>query len=295
MRIKKSIGENIFNVVNTLFMLVMIFIMAFPIWHVVMSSLSDSGELLRNTGKLLLKPIGLNFEAYKMVLKNPNIVNGYKVTLYVVVVGTISSVFMTTLGAYGLSRKNLMFGGVLSKLIIFTMLFNGGMIPGYIVINNILHLGNKLAVLILPGLIATWNLMIMRTSFIAFPESLIESAYLDGANDFMVLFRIVIPSSMPIIAVMVLFYGVGYWNSWFNAMLYIRDRTKFPLQLVLREILLSNNTETMMTGRAIDDKSAVSESLKYATIVISTLPILCVYPFLQKYFVKGLLIGSVKG
>ena len=295
MHIKKSKGEIAFTVFNTVFMIVMMFVMAFPLWHVVMSSLSDSGELIRNTGKLLFKPIGFNLESYKLVFKNPNIISGYKVTLFVVLVGTLASVFMTTLGAYGLSRKNLMFGRLFSKMIIFTMLFSGGMIPGYIVVNNVLHLGDKLAVLILPGMISTWNLMVMRTSLAAIPESLIESAQLDGANDFVVLFKIVIPTSMAIIAVMILFYGVSYWNSWFGAMLYIRDREKYPLQLVLREILLSNNTESMMSGRAIDDKSAVSESLKYATIVISTLPILCVYPFLQKYFVKGVLIGSVKG
>lgn len=295
MHIKKSKGEIAFTVFNTVFMIAMIFIMAFPLWHVVMSSLSDSGELIRSTGKLLFKPLGFNFESYKMVFKNPNIVSGYKVTLFTVIVGTLASVFMTTLGAYGLSRKHLMFGSLFSKMIIFTMLFSGGMIPGYIVVNNVLRLGNKLAVLFLPGIISTWNLMVMRTSLAAIPESLIESAQLDGANDFVVLFKIVIPTSMAIIAVMILFYGVSYWNSWFGAMLYIRDREKYPLQLVLREILLSNNTESMMSGRAIDDKSAVSESLKYATIVISTLPILCVYPFLQKYFVKGVLIGSVKG
>lgn len=295
MHIKKSKGEIAFTVFNTVFMIVMMFVMAFPLWHVVMSSLSDSGELIRNTGKLLFKPIGFNLESYKLVFKNPNIISGYKVTLFVVLVGTLASVFMTTLGAYGLSRKNLMFGRLFSKMIIFTMLFSGGMIPGYIVVNNVLHLGDKLAVLILPGMISTWNLMVMRTSLAAIPEGLIESAQLDGANDFVVLFKIVIPTSMAIIAVMILFYGVSYWNSWFGAMLYIRDREKYPLQLVLREILLSNNTESMMSGRAIDDKSAVSESLKYATIVISTLPILCVYPFLQKYFVKGVLIGSVKG
>lgn len=295
MHIKKSKGEIAFTVFNTVFMFVMMFVMAFPLWHVVMSSLSDSGELIRNTGKLLFKPIGFNLESYKLVFKNPNIISGYKVTLFTVLVGTLASVFMTTLGAYGLSRKNLMFGRLFSKMIIFTMLFSGGMIPGYIVVNNVLHLGDKLAVLILPGMISTWNLMVMRTSLAAIPESLIESAQLDGANDFVVLFKIVIPTSMAIIAVMILFYGVSYWNSWFGAMLYIRDREKYPLQLVLREILLSNNTESMMSGRTIDDKSAVSESLKYATIVISTLPILCVYPFLQKYFVKGVLIGSVKG
>ncbi len=296
MLIKKSIGERLFNVFNVLFMLALMFVMAVPLWHVLMASLSDSGEIVRAAGEgVMLWPRGFNFDAYRLVAKNPNIFNGYKITILVVVAGTLMSVVITSFGAYALSRKNLMWKGLVNRMIVFTMLFSGGLIPTYIIINNVYHLGNNLLVLILPGIVSQWNLMVMRTSFEGIPESLIESAKIDGANDFTILFKIVYPTSMAIIVVMILFYGIGYWNAWFNAMLYIRNRSLFPLQLILREILLQNSTNAMTTDIALSDKGSVSESIKYALIVVSTLPILCLYPFLQKYFVKGVMIGAVKG
>ena len=265
-----------------------------PMLHVAMSSFSDPSMLLRTKG-LILWPKGFSTQAYKMVASNPNIFSGYRVTILVVVLGTLLSVAMTSLGAYVLSRRNLMWHGFISKLIIITMFFSGGMIPFYLVVNNILHLGDNIFALILPMLISQWNLMVMRTSFAQIPESLIESAQIDGANDFIILIKIVIPTSMAIIAVMMLFYGVSYWNSWFNAVLFIRKRDLYPLQLILREILIVNASDTMMQSVSAGDKIAVSESIKYSTIVIATVPILFAYPFLQKYFVKGILVGSVKG
>lgn len=294
MHIKRTKGELVFDIINTLLMLGMIFLMGFPIWHVVMASFSDSNEILR-AGGVLFAPLKFTTAAYAKVFTNPNIFNGYKITLFVVIFGTTANVLFTAIAAYCLSRKDFMWRGFLNKLVMFTMLFSGGMIPSYIIFNNVYHLGNNILVLILPGLINTWNLMVMRTSFEGIPESLIESAKLDGANDIMVLFRIVLPSSMAIIAVMVLYYGVAHWNAWFNGMLYMRDRNLYPLQLILREILLINSSGEMLAGVAQEEQAAVSESLKYATIVVSTLPILLVYPFLQKYFVKGVMIGAVKG
>jgi len=292
--IKKNKSEQIFNVFNIVILFAITMITLLPMLHVVMASFSDSTELVKSKG-LVLFPKGFNLEAYKMVAANPSIYSGYRVTIITVVMGTLLSVAMTALGAYVLSRKNLMWYGFISKFIIFTMFFSGGMIPFYIVVNNILHLGDNILALILPALISTWNLMVMRTSFAAIPGSLIESAQIDGANDFVILIKIVIPASMAIIAVMVLFYGVSYWNSWFNAVLFIRKRSLYPLQLILREILIINSQEGMTGNVALADKNAVAESIKYATIVVATVPILLIYPYLQRYFVKGVMVGSVKG
>ena len=180
-------------------------------------------------------------------------------------------------------------------LIIITMYFNGGLIPNYL---NIKQLGlyDSLFSLILPGAISTFNLIIMRTAFFAVPDSLEESARLDGANHFVILFRIILPLTMPTVAVLILYYAVGHWNSWFNAMIYLKTRDKFPLQLILREILIQNDTTAMTAGSGdTGDKLAIAETIRYATIVVATVPILCVYPFLQKYFVKGVMVGAVKG
>ncbi len=294
MRIKRTKGELIFDIANTTLMLGMIFLMGFPIWHVIMASFSDSNAILR-AGGIIFRPLEFTTAAYQKVFANPNIINGYKVTLFVVIFGTTANVFFTAIAAYCLSRKSFMWRGLINRIVMFTMIFSGGMIPSYLVINNALHLGDNILALILPGLINTWNLMIMRTSFEGIPESLIESAKLDGANDIMILFKIVIPSSMAIIAVMVLYYGVAHWNAWFEAVLYMRQRELYPLQLILREILLVNSSSELFAGVSAGEQAAITETLKYATIVVSTLPILIVYPFLQKYFVKGVMIGAVKG
>lgn len=179
-------------------------------------------------------------------------------------------------------------------LIVFTMFFNGGLIPTYLLVNNLGLLDSRWA-LIIPSAMSAYNLIIMRTSFQGIPVSLEESAKLDGANDFTVLFRIVLPLSMPVVAVMILFYGVGHWNSWFNALIYLRTRDLYPLQLILREILITNSTDSMMTGVGGADKMPIGETIKYATIIVATIPILLLYPFLQKYFVKGVMIGAIKG
>ncbi|MDF2927741.1 MAG: sugar transporter permease [Paenibacillaceae bacterium] len=292
--IRRSIGENIFQIVNIVFMLFMIVVTLYPFLYVIFSSLSDSKQLLSHTGALLM-PKGFSFNAYAMVFKNPNIMTGYMNTLIIVVAGTLLNLFMTSLGAYVLSRKGVPWTRPVMLLIIFTMFFSGGLIPSYLLINNWLGLGNSLLALLIPGMISTWNLIILRTSFESIPESLVESAWIDGAHDFTILFRIVIPLSLPVMAVMVLFYGVGHWNAWFNAMIYLRERNLFPLQLILREILIQNSTAYMSGETSMEDAEAVGESIKYATIIVATLPILAVYPFLQKYFVKGVMIGSIKG
>ncbi|MBD2843571.1 carbohydrate ABC transporter permease [Paenibacillus sp. IB182496] len=271
----------------------MMILTLYPLYYIAVASLSHSDALVGHTG-LLLKPLSFNVEAYRFVFQNPNIASGYRNTMLVVLGGTFVNLLMTSLGAYVLSRKQLYWKNHMMFLIAFTMFFSGGLIPTYLLVNNTLGLGNTLTALVVPTLISTWNLIVMRTSFAAIPESLIESAKLDGAHDFTVLFRIVIPLSMPVMAVMILFYGVAHWNAWFQAMIYLRDRNLYPLQLILREILIANSTDAMMTDVSSQDKSRIGESIKYATIMVATLPILIAYPFLQKYFVKGVMIGALK-
>lgn len=291
---KGSLGERIFDKVNLIFLMFLMIITLYPVIYVAFASLSNSNELLAHTG-LLFKPLGINLDAYKAVINNPNIATGYGVTLFVVIVGTILNVFVTSISAFVLTRKQFPLNGVLMVVIIFTMYFGGGMIPRYLFLNDTLGLGNSIWSLMLPGLISTYNLIIMRTNFQSIPDSLEESAKIDGANDITVLFKIILPLSKAIIAVMILMYGVGHWNAWFDAMLFIRTRDLYPLQIILREILISNSTDSMIASGAGGDIEAIGESIKYATIVVSTVPILCVYPFVQKYFTKGVMIGAVKG
>jgi putative aldouronate transport system permease protein len=243
---------------------------------------------------LLLSPLGFNVDGYISVFKNPNIITGYRNTILYVVVGTSINLFMTSLGAYVLSRKGVMLRDPMMMLIVFTMFFSGGLIPNYLLVKN-LGMYNTMWALLIPGAISTYNLIIMRTSFAAIPISLEESARIDGANDFTILFRIVLPLSKAVLSVMVLFYAVAHWNSWFSAMIYLQKRDMFPLQLFLREILVNSSTDSMITGSGGSDKEAISEIIKYCTIVVATVPIIVVYPFLQKYFVKGVMIGAVKG
>ncbi len=287
-----SATDRIFDLVNTIIMLILVIITLYPIYHVLMASFSDSNRLIAHQG-LLISPLGFSWEAYSRVLDNPNIFSGYRNTLIILFLGTFVNLFFTALGAYALSRKFLLRKPIMIA-IIFTMFFSGGLIPTYLLINNWLHMGNSLLALIVPVAISTWNLIIMRTSFEAVSESLIESAKIDGSGEMGILFKIVVPLSMPVIAVMILYYGVAHWNSWFNAMLFIRNRELFPLQLILREILVMNDTSSMQLGDAMADQQGIRESIKYATIMVATLPILFVYPFLQKFFAKGVMIGAVK-
>lgn len=292
---KRSFGERIFDVCNIVIMLLLVFITLYPLYYVVMCSLSDSGQLMGSRGMMIL-PKGFSLAAYEAVFSNPNILTGYRTTLIVVVVGTLLSVFMTSIGAFLITRKQFAIKKVMSYMMVFTMFFSGGMIPTYLLVYKWLHLGDTLWALILPTAISTYNMLIMKSNFEALPDSLEEAAKIDGANDITVLFQIILPLSLPILAVMVLFYGVAQWNSWFNAMLYIRTRAKYPLQLILREILLMNDTSGMNgAAAAAGDQYMIGESIKYATIMVATLPILFVYPFIQKYFVKGIMIGAVKG
>jgi putative aldouronate transport system permease protein len=292
-RLRESPGERLFGVGNVALMLALIVVTLYPLLYVIFASLSSPALLAGHRG-LLFGPLDLTLEAYRRVLENPMILIGYRNTLFYVIVGTTLNVFMTALGAYALSRRNLLLKNPVMFLIVFTMFFSGGLVPTYLLVGQTLHMQDTPWALIVPGAITTINLIIMRTAFNAVPASLDEAARLDGANDWTILFKIYLPLSLPVVAVMILFYGVAHWNSFFPAMVYLRTRELYPLQLVLREILISSNVQNMTTDVSSGDVFAIGETIKYATIVVATLPILFVYPFLQRYFVKGVMIGAIK-
>ncbi|WP_211746675.1 carbohydrate ABC transporter permease [Paenibacillus sp. Marseille-Q4541] len=287
---KKSVGENVFDVVNYLLLILVVLLCAYPMLYIFNSSISDPQQLLASRSLMLL-PEGFSVEAYSKVFQNPKIYSGYMNTLFYVIVGTAVNLLMTTLAAYALSRPDLYGRSFFMKLITFTMFFGGGMIPTFLLIQNLGLLDTRLA-MILPAAISTFNFIIMRTNFMSIPLALIESAKIDGANDFRILFQIVVPLSKPILAVMTLYYAVDHWNDFMGPLLYLRSQDLYPIQIVLRDILLSNSTEAM--GSANDTGFAIGENIKYATIIVSTLPILLVYPFIQRYFVQGALIGAIK-
>ena len=289
--IRISTSQKIFDTINILFMFCFMILMLYPMYYVVVASFSSAARLMGHTG-FLFSPLKFSTAAYKSVLNNSMIPTGYRNTLFIVIVGTLINVTLTSFGAYFLSRKGQTIGKIVGLYILFTMFFSGGMIPIYLNVDS-LGLTNKLWALIIPNAINTFYLFIMRTAFKGIPDSMEESAKLDGAHHLTILLRIYLPLSKAVIAVMVLYYGVDHWNSWFNAMLYIRDRTLYPLQLILREILIANDTQ-FMVNLAVDAEM-VAETIKYAVIVVVTVPVLCLYPFLQKYFVKGVMIGAIKG
>ncbi|MBQ4515590.1 MAG: carbohydrate ABC transporter permease [Clostridia bacterium] len=285
-------GYKAFTVFNYIFMCLVILVMLYPMLYVVLASFSTSSELIKHMGPLWypLKPTGAS---YLMVFKNPMIFTGYVNTIIIVLSGVLLNMTMTALTAYVLSRKRLALRKFFTLFIVITMYFGGGMVPVYLTVKQ-LGLDNSLLALIIPTAMSAYNMIIMRTAMQSIPESLIESACIDGAKQIQVLIKIVLPLVMPTIAVLILYYAVGHWNSWFNAMLYLRDRAKFPLQLVLREILITNDTNLMSGDTAAQDSYAIAETVQYAVIVVATMPILAIYPFLQKYFVKGVMVGAVK-
>jgi putative aldouronate transport system permease protein len=290
---KESIGERIFNYINIIIMLFIVVVTLYPMLHIAFASISNPNDLMAHQG-LLLKPVGFSIGSYKAVFRNPMIASGYLNTLFVLIMGLVFNIILTSMGAYFLSRKNIMLKNGIMFIVVFTMFFSGGLIPFYFAVRD-LHIDNTLWALILPSAISTFNLIILRTAFLSIPDGLEESAKLDGAGHFTILFKIVLPLSLPTIAVLVLYYGVAHWNAWFNAMIFLRKREMWPLQLILREILISNDTNSMSQGAATGDQEMISQTIKYAVIMVATLPVLALYPFLQKYFVKGALIGAIKG
>lgn len=287
-------GSRIFDCFNIIFMLLIIFATAYPIYYVIIASFSDPGTLSRTAGMLWapIKPFTL--DAYRMLFKNPLIFSGFFNTIFILVVGLAVNMTLTTLGAYFLSLKGPMLKTPVTFMIIFTMYFSGGMVPTYLNIRD-LGLLDSLWALILPGAINTTNLIILKSGFQAVPDSLTESATLDGATCLQILIKVIVPLSKATLAVLVLYYAVAHWNAWFGASIYLQSSNKYPLQLVMRNILKLTSSQGMLEGVGIDEAAQVAELVKYALIVVSTAPILAVYPFLQKYFVKGVMIGAIKG
>ena len=282
-------GEKAYGLCNGAILVLLALVTLYPFLYVVFASVSDPVKLLGNTN-MLLRPAGFTLNAYKKVFSNAAIYTGYMNTIFYVVAGTSINIVATCMAAYVLSRKQLKLRRFFTLLFIFTMYFNGGLIPNYLLIKDLGMINSRLA-LIIPGAVSTFNLMIMITGFEGIPQALEESARIDGANDWVILFKIIMPLAKPTIMVIMLYYAVGHWNSWFNAMIYIRDADKMPLQMFLRDILTRSQLGAMAGQMEVED---VGQTIKYATIIVSTVPILCVYPFIQKHFVKGVMVGAVK-
>ncbi|WP_010274684.1 carbohydrate ABC transporter permease [Paenibacillus senegalensis] len=281
-----------FPIVNGLLLTGVALATLYPFVYMAAVSLSSPEHVIRN--EVFLWPKGWTLDTYRYVLEDERIWTGYKNTIIYTVIGTTLSLICTAMGAYSLSKRNLVFGKPIMMMIVFTMLFSGGMIPTFLVVRE-LGLMNTMWAMIIPGLFSTWNLIIMRTFFQGIPAELEESGKMDGLTDLGVFVRIVIPLSKSIFATIGLFYAVGIWNNFYHALLYLRQESLFPLQVVVRNMVLAGQ---YLDGNIVaggDSEMMMEESLKYATIIISTLPILMSYPFIQKYFVKGVLIGSLKG
>ena len=293
---KRSNGEKAFSVFNHALMAALCVLCLYPLWYVFVASLSDPVMMYAKRGILVWPLSPATARGYSLVINDPNIPRSFSNTLVYLGAGTLLNMFVTITGAYGLSRKGLYWNGKIMKFIAFTMYFQGGMIPFYIMVGN-MNLMDTYAGIILPVVVNTWNLIVMRTSLMGVPDSLEESARLDGANDWTILWRIFFPLSQATIAVITLFYAVYWWNNWFNPSLFLRSKSMYPLQLRLREILILNDNTSMQGVGAMGTTQTEQYRLlvKYCTIIVATVPILVAYPFLQRYFVKGVMIGSIKG
>lgn len=294
--VKHSKTDKVFLFINNFLMGIFLLIMLYPLWIVIVSSFSEPSEVA--AGKVWLYPIGFSLQGYQAVFEYKWIMNGMGVSLILLIVGTALCMAVTVLAAYPLSRKSLVGRRVILFIFTFTMFFGGGMVPFFILIKD-LNLINSLWSLILPGAINVWNIILMRTYFQTnIPEEIREASQIDGCDDFRFLLQISVPLLKPIIAVLALFTAVSFWNSYFNALIFINDTNKFPLQLVLRDILIINQSDPTTIGQNIEgfkNQQALIESLKYSSIVVASAPLMVIYPFVQKFFVKGVIVGSLKG
>ncbi|MCR6107748.1 carbohydrate ABC transporter permease [Salipaludibacillus agaradhaerens] len=287
----RSLGSKLFNITNAILLGIIALITVLPFLHVIAASFTTSAELAAK--KFVLFPTTWSFDAYRYIFSTDTILKAMGVSIAVTLGGTMWSMLMSTLMGYGLSRRDLVGRRYITFFVIFTMLFNGGMIPTFLVVQQT-GLMNSLLALIIPVSINAFNMIILRSFFQNLPDGLEESAKIDGCNDFGILFRIVIPCSKPAIATISLFYAVTYWNTYMHAILYISDSSKWPVQVLLRQIVVLASGLNY-DGAAYTDIPPPEQTVKMATIVVATIPVLLVYPFLQKYFAKGALLGSVKG
>ena len=288
-----TIGDFIFDGCNTLFLIFLMFVTVYPMYYVLVASVTNNLTLLSSPG-FLWYPRGFTLASFRLAFSHPLILSGYKNILFIMIVGLAVNLSLTLFTGFFLAAKDVYFKKPILFIILFTMFFSGGMIPGFLNIRS-LGLYNSLWALILPGAVSVYNSIICRTAIQTIPESLSESARIDGANDLTILFRIITPLIKPTMVVLILYYGIQHWNSWFSASIYIRDTMKLPIQNILRSILIANSDILNAAATERDQIDQFSETIKYAAIVITTVPILCIYPFLQRFFVKGVMLGSVKG
>ena len=292
--IRVSPADRIFDILNYVFLTLCLLIVAYPLYFIVIASVSDPTAVY--AGKVILWPARFTLEGYQRILDYESFFTGYRNTVIYTVVGTTVNVLITIPGAYALSRKDLVGRNIFMMGVTFTMIFSGGLIPTYLLVIS-LNLYNTMWALILPVAVSAWNLIVARTFFQqTIPDELLEAATLDGAGNTQFFLRVVLPLSKSIIAVMVLFYAVNHWNSYFNALIYLKSAEKYPLQLVLRNILFENSL-----GDMVEDASTLAlqqrlgDLIKYGIIIASSLPLLILYPFLQRFFIQGVMIGAVKG
>lgn len=294
-RIRETGVDRVFTIVNYAVLTIFLALIIYPLIFVVSSSFSDGAAVI--TGRVILWPVNFSTLAYEKVFSYPRIWSGYGNSLFYAVVGTLVNVTMTLLAAFPLSRRDLFGKNILVGLFLFTLFFNGGLIPSYLLVRD-LGLRNTRWALIIPQALSVWNLLIaitfVRTSI---PHELLEASQLDGCSDFNYFIRILLPLSTPLIAVLSLFYAIGHWNQFFAALLYLTNKDLFPLQIILRDILISSNIDLAMVEdiKVMAAREALRELLKYALIVVASVPVLMIYPFAQRYFVKGIMLGSVKG
>jgi multiple sugar transport system permease protein/putative aldouronate transport system permease protein len=294
-RIKDTGGDRAFTIINYSILAIFLILILYPLIYVLSASFS-SGRAV-TTGQVWLGPVDFTLDGYRAIFRDDMLLTGFKNSLFYTFVGTFINVVLTILAAYPLARRNLVGGGPIMMFFVFTLVVSGGLIPTYFVVRD-LGLINTRWALILPSALSVWNVIITRTFFqSSIPEELREAAQLDGCSDFRFLRDCVIPLSGPIIAVNALFYAIGHWNSYFSALIYIHDQSLYPLQLVLRQILVENKVDISMVSdlNEMIERQNLRELLKYSLIVVSSVPLLIVYPFVQKHFVRGVLIGSLKG
>ena len=288
-------SDKIFYTVSGIFLTLLLVVVSYPLVFIVSASFS-SGEAV-SMGRVTLLPVGFNLDGYRAVFRNANILRAYINTIFYTAAGTLINVVMVMFAAYPLSRRDLKGRGVFMLIFVFTMFFNGGMIPMYIQMNR-LGLLDTIWAMLLPGALPIYSMIIARTFLQAnLPHELFEAACLDGCSDAAYFRKVVLPLSKAVLAVIALFSAVAHWNSYFNAMMYLNTRSLLPLQLILRDVLVMNQVDLTMLGETVQARSAanLAHVLKYSLIVVATAPILCLYPFLQKYFVTGVMIGSLKG
>lgn len=286
-RIRESLGRRVFLRLNACALILLCVVMLYPVIYVIACSFSAENAILR--GEVVLWPVQAHVQAYLKVFRYPQLWVSYRNTVVYTLAGTALNLLLTVCGAWALCQKKLPGRRFLTLLCTFTMFFSGGMIPTFLVVKE-LHLLNTVWAMLLPGAVSTYNMILMRTFFQGIPTSLVEAAELDGCNDFGVLIRIVIPLSLASLMTIGMFYAVTHWNSYFNAVIYLSSPERYPLQIILRQVVLQNE----IVENATSTEMNMAEGIKYATIVVAMLPMLCVYPFVQRYFVKGMLIGSVK-